>query len=116
MTLCSDWKRVFFLFGITAGLCSSLGGQIAYAAGPVPELPQITESFSGSVSPSGAVEDNQTETIIGEITRDGLVYNGKGEVVGSIDSKGIVKDSKGKAIATVALKNRLAAVAFLLRR
>lgn len=113
MSLSSTMARIFLLGGLIVG-----GGSIACAAaqGVAPQagLKKITATFSGSVSPAGAIENNKTGKIIGEIDRTGVVYNNTGTIVGSIDAKGIVHDAKGVPVAQVDLNNRLAGVAFLL--
>ncbi|MCX8666382.1 hypothetical protein J3T99_01905 [Acetobacteraceae bacterium B3987] len=116
MSLSSIVARTLLLGGMIFGICSSsVGFATAHGvAASKGELKQLTTPFSGSVSPAGAVENNKTGKIIGEIDRTGVVYDNTGTVVGSIDAKGIVRNAKGVAVAQVAQGNRLAGVAFLL--
>lgn len=115
MSFSSSLARMFLLGGMLVGVCSASAG-FASAQDAVPQagLKKITTPFSGSVSPAGAVENNQTGKIIGEVDRTGVVYDNTGTVVGSIDAKGIVRNAKGVPVAQVAQNNRLAGVAFLL--
>ena len=116
MFLSSRLARMFLLSGMILGACSASVGLATAQDAPAPQagLKKITAPFAGSVSPAGAVENNQTGKIIGEVDRTGVVYDNTGTVVGSIDAKGIVRDAKGVPVAQVALNNRLAGVAFLL--
>ncbi|WP_182080977.1 hypothetical protein [Bombella favorum] len=116
MSLTSTMARALLLSGVVLGICSSsIGFAAAHgAAASKGELKQLTTPFSGSVSPAGAVENNKTGKIIGEIDRAGVVYDNTGTIVGSIDAKGVVHNAKGVAVAQVAQSNRLAGVAFLL--
>lgn len=118
MSLSSRLARMFLLGGMAIGACTSSIGFAASGNTTAQQggLKQITAPFSGSVSPAGAVEDNSTGKIIGEVDRTGVVYDNTGTVVGSIDSKGTVRNARGVAVAQVAQNNRLAGIAFLLGR
>ncbi|MCX5620495.1 MULTISPECIES: hypothetical protein [Bombella] len=117
MSVSSMLKRTCLLLGMVLGLCAtSLGVAAAQSEAPATGVKQITTQFSGSVSPAGAVLDNKTGKIIGEIDRGGVVYNNQGSAVGSVDDNGTVRNKAGVVVAQVAKTNKLAGVAFLLEK
>ncbi|MCX5614087.1 hypothetical protein [Bombella saccharophila] len=110
-------KRTCLLSGMALGLCAaSLGVAASQPEADSAGVKQITTQFSGSVSPAGAVLDNKTGKIIGEIDRGGVVYNNQGSAVGSVDDNGLVRNKAGTPVAQVAKTNKLAGVAFLLEQ